>query len=166
VGNEAMSEKITERKQRGFDVFPIGKVRKTKNGFNLEIFAPFRPALRQLDRFSHVIVVWWAHKHDNEESHSKTQTQPPYADKLTGVFACRAEYRPNPLAITTCKILEVDEQNGIVRVPWIDACSNTPIVDLKAYFPVCDRIKHPHIPEWLQGWPEWMPEEMDFESDF
>ena len=30
--------------------------------------------------------------------------------------------------------------------------------DLKAYFPVCDRVKESHIPEWLSDWPEWMPE--------
>lgn len=161
-----MTTKADSQNPRNFDVTPIGKVRKTEDGFNLEIFKQFRPALRQLDHFSHVIVVWWAHQHDNEMSRSKTQTTPPYADKLTGVFACRAEYRPNPLAITTCKILEVDEPNGIVKVACMDAYDNTPIVDLKAYFPVCDRVKQPQIPEWLQGWPEWMPEEMDFGSDF
>jgi tRNA (Thr-GGU) A37 N-methylase len=90
---------------------------------------------------------------------------PPYADKLTGVFACRAEYRPNPIAITTCKILEVNEQKGAVEVPWIDAYNGTPIIDLKAYFPVCDRVKQPYIPDWLKGWPEWVPEGMDAETD-
>jgi tRNA-Thr(GGU) m(6)t(6)A37 methyltransferase TsaA len=147
------------------ELSPIGHVQKTKNGFTLEIQEPFRPALKQLDHFSHVIVIWWANKHDNPESRSKTQCTPPYADKLTGVFACRAEYRPNPLAITTCKILEVNEQKGTVEVPWIDAHNGTPIIDLKAYFPVCDRVKQPHIPDWLKGWPEWMPEGIDAETD-
>ena len=41
----------------------------------------------------------------------------------------------------------------------IDAYDGTPIVDLKAYFPVCERVKEAHIPEWLADWPEWMPEE-------
>jgi len=87
------------------------------------------------------------------------QTKPPYArGKLTGVFACRAEYRPNPIMMTTCRILEVNEEKGIVKIPWIDAHDGTPIVDLKAYFPVCERVKEPQIPEWLSNWPEWMSE--------
>lgn len=155
-----MNEKTTK-----FEVNPIGSVQKTNEGFSIQVNEPFRPGLRQLEHFSHVIVVWWADKHDNQESRSKITTTPPYADKLTGVFACRAEYRPNPIAVTTCKILEVDEQKGVIKVPWIDAYSGTPVLDLKAYFPVCDRVKEARIPEWLKGWPEWMPEEMNFESD-
>lgn len=139
---------------------PIGSVRRTTNGVCLEISELFRPALKQLDYFSHVIVLWWAHKHDNEKSRSALQCEPPYAKgKVTGVFATRAEYRPNPIAMTTCKILKVDEKNGIVGVADIDAFDGTPIVDLKAYFPVSDRVKKARIPEWLSDWPEWMPEE-------
>lgn len=49
---------------------------------------------------------------------------------MTGVFATRAEYRPNPIAMTTCKILKVDEVKGIVTVADIDAYNGTPIIDL------------------------------------
>jgi len=146
--------------ERSFQMFPIGYIRRTEKNINLEISDPFTPALKQLDHFSHVMVFWWAHKHDNEKSRSILQCEPPYAKgKTTGVFATRAEYRPNPIAMTTCKILHVDETKGIIRVADIDAYDGTPIVDLKAYFPVCDRVKRATIPEWLSDWPEWMPEE-------
>jgi len=50
------------------------------------------------------------------------QTKPSYVkDKLSGVFATRAEYRPNPIAVTTCKMLDVDERNGTIKVADIDA---------------------------------------------
>ena len=78
--------------------------------------------------------------------------------KVTGVFATRAEYRPNPIAMTTCKMINVDEGMGFIEVVDIDAFDETPIVDLKAYFPVCDRVKEARIPEWLFDWPEWLPE--------
>jgi len=147
-------------KEETFEMYPIGYIRRLENGIHLEILEPFRPALKQLDHFTHVMVFWWADKHDNEKSRSIMQTEPPYAQgKVTGVFATRAEYRPNPIAMTTCKILEIDEGNGIVRVTNIDAYDGTRVVDLKAYFPVCDRVKEADIPEWLSGWPEWMPEE-------
>ena len=52
-----------------------------------------------------------------------------------------------------------DETEGVVTVADIDAYDGTPIVDLKGYFPVCDRVKQTRIPEWLSDWPEWMPED-------
>ena len=153
-----MSERET------FEVRTIGHVRRDEDSgdVRLEILEPFRPALKQLDKFSHVIAVWWADQHDNEEDRKHLQTRPPYAeDHLTGIFATRAEYRPNPIATTTCRILGMEEESGIIRVKNIDAYDGTPILDLKAYFPVLDRVKKAHIAEWLGGlgMPEWVPEE-------
>jgi len=154
-----MNKQPISRKE-ACQIYPIGYIRRSENRTYLKILEPFRPALRQLDHFSHVMVFWWVDKHDNDKSRSIMQTKPPYAKEiLTGVFATRAEYRPNPIAMTTCKILKVDEENGIIQVADIDAYDGTPIVDLKAYFPVCDRVKEPRIPEWLSDWPEWMPEQ-------
>lgn len=53
----------------------------------------------------------------------------------------------------------VDEMKGEVEVENIDAYDGTEIIDIKAYFPVCDRVKDAKIPDWLQGWPDWMPDE-------
>jgi len=146
--------------EKTFHLHPIGSIQRSKDSVNLEILEPFRPALKQLDHFSHLMVFWWADRHDNEKSRTVLQTDPPYAKgKVTGVFATRAEYRPNPIAMTTCKLLAVDEKRGVIQVANIDAHDGTPIVDLKAYFPVCDRVRTARIPEWLSDWPEWMPEE-------
>ena len=143
-----------------YQIYPIGHIRRTQEGIHLEIDEPFRPAIQQLEHFSHVMVFWWANQHDNEKSRHIMQTNPPYAEgKTTGVFACRSEYRPNPIAMTTCELLQVDQAKGIIRVANIDAYDGTPILDLKAYFPVCDRVQEAHIPAWLSGWPEWMPKE-------
>jgi tRNA-Thr(GGU) m(6)t(6)A37 methyltransferase TsaA len=157
---EIEAEATDKNKKQTFQMFPIGYIRRSKKNVNLEVLETFRPALKQLGHFSHVMVFWWADKHDNEKSRRLLQCEPPYAKgKVTGVFATRAEYRPNPVAMTTCKILKVDEDYGIVTVADIDAYDGTPIVDLKAYFPVCDRVREARIPEWLSEWPEWMPEQ-------
>jgi tRNA-Thr(GGU) m(6)t(6)A37 methyltransferase TsaA len=151
-----MNEK-TDGRQDAYQIRPIGYVRSADGDSYLEILEPFRPALKQLDQFGHVIVLWWADQHDNEESCGLVQCRPPYAEgTLTGVFACRAEYRPNPVAITVCGVIAVDEEEGIIQVPYIDAYDGTPIVDLKAYFPVCDRVREPRVPEWVSDWPEWV----------
>jgi tRNA-Thr(GGU) m(6)t(6)A37 methyltransferase TsaA len=157
---------MQKQQQEMFTIHPIGKVRRTDDGVVLEIEAPFRPALKQLDKFSHVMVFWWADQFDTDEYRNLLQTEPPYArGHLTGVFATRAPYRPNPIAMTTCPIVDVDEEGGRVTVTNLDAFDGTHIVDLKAYFPVCDRVKDAHIPEWLADWPDWMPDEgMDLEE--
>lgn len=149
-----MSENVT------YQVHPIGIVRRNGDSVQVQIDAAYRPALKQLEHFSHVMVFWWADQLDSEEYRTMLQSRPPYAEEhLTGVFATRAPYRPNPIAMTTCKLLGSDEASGVVRVAAIDAHDGTPVVDLKAYFPVCDRVQTAHIPVWLAGWPEWMPEE-------
>ncbi len=146
-------------KQETYEIYSIGQVRRDNGEVRLEIEEPFRPALQQLDEFSHVIAFWWSNQLDSEEHRSVMSSRPPYAeDKETGVFASRSPLRPNPINMTTCKILGVDQENGVVRVADIDAFDETPLLDLKAYFPVCDRVQDARIPDWLAGWPEWMPE--------
>ena len=141
-------------------ISPIGYVRRGADGVLLEILPAYRPALLNLGHFSHVIVLWWLSEHDNPESRARLQTAPAYTPEiLSGVFALRAPFRPNPIALTTCKILSVDEGAGIVRVASIDAFDGSEIIDLKAYFPASDRVRAAHIPPWLKDWPEWMPED-------
>ena len=139
---------------------PIGAVRRTPSDeTSVEIDAPYRSALKQLDLFSHVIVLWWADRSDNPAMRKTLQCNPPYAtEHTTGVFACRSEYRPNPIAVSTCEIVAVDEPAGIVRLRNIDAMDGSPVLDLKAYFPVVDRVRAARIPGYLVGWPEWLPE--------
>jgi tRNA-Thr(GGU) m(6)t(6)A37 methyltransferase TsaA len=149
-----MSEQTT------YQVRPIGTIRRNGETVQVQIDEAYRPALKQLEHFSHVMVFWWADRLDSEEYRTMLQSNPPYAEEyLTGVFATRAPYRPNPINMTTCKLLGSDEEMGVVQVEKIDAHEGTPVVDLKAYFPVCDRVQTAHIPDWLEGWPKWMPEE-------
>jgi tRNA-Thr(GGU) m(6)t(6)A37 methyltransferase TsaA len=151
--------------QKAYQIYPIGTVQRVGDRVHLQIDEPFRPGLKQLEHFSHVMVFWWADRFDDEPSRQTLHSRPPYAEEhLTGVFAMRSPYRPNPIAMTTCKLLASDEETGVVSVSGIDAFDGTRVVDLKAYFPICDRVRDVHIPEWLSDWPEWMPEEgMDLE---
>lgn len=153
----------TQHPQPTYQLYPIGTVRAVEGSFRLEILPPFRPALKELAGFSHVHIFWWADQHDNPTDRAITTTQLPYAPGVeAGVFACRAPYRPNPLALTTMFILEVDLENGIVHLPWIDAADGTPVLDLKPYIPISDRIRDVNVAAWLVGWPEWMEDAGEF----
>ena len=156
---------MTDQAQSQVETFymhPIGRIQRNDESIQIEVDAPFRPALKQLGQFSHVMVFWWADWFDSAEYRENAdllQCQPPYApEHVSGVFATRAPYRPNPIAMTTCKLLGVDEGQGWVQVADIDAVDGTRVVDLKAYFAVCDRVQEVHLPPWLADWPEWMPE--------
>ncbi len=139
---------------------PIGKVENSNGNTQIKIDENYRDGLKQLDKFTHVMVFWWADKPDNDKSRSMLQSEPPYAKgHKTGVFAMRSEYRPNPIAMTVCKLENVDVQNGSVRISKIDAFDGTSVIDMKAYFPVCDKVSSAKIPEYLAGWPDEMPKD-------
>ena len=153
------------KKKEEYKIFPIGHVRVEGDDpqtaeFFVDIKEQYRSALKQLDQFSHLQVFWWAHENDSDEirNQEKWVFTPPYGEDApeTGLFASRGEYRPNPIALSTCAIMEVDEKKGIVKLGGIDAFNGTPVVDLKAYFPLCDRVRDCHIAPWLKDWPEWL----------
>ena len=140
---------------------PVGAVRRSDSGrVWLDIDEASRPGLQCLDLFSHVIVVWWVDRHDNPESRQILQTELPYAPGVTaGVFACRSEYRPNPVALTVCEVTALDEEEGVVELRDIDAYDGSPLLDIKPYIGVVDRVADIRVPDWYEGWPEWLPKE-------
>ena len=153
-----MSEKAV--KQSVFEVFPVGYVRRDDERTYVEILEPYVPALKELERFSHVQVFWWFSEFDDEMYRTITQSDhAPYDAPTLGVFACRSPVRPNPIALTTVEMLGVDHADGIVEIVNIDAFDGTPVLDLKPYIPVSDRVKDVRVAEWAVDWPEWLPEE-------
>ena len=145
-----------------FQVYPIGYIHRKDGEMHLEIAQPFRPALLQLEHFSHITVLFWAHQHSAVANRNRIdlQVEPPYAPgKLTGIFATRSELRPNPILSTPCKIEAIDIDNGIININRIDGYDCSPILDIKGYFPIMDRVKDAVIPEWLDWGIDYVPEE-------
>lgn len=149
-----------ETKTKSFQVYPVGTIRRDGDDIKIQIDTPYRAGLKALDTFSHVIVHWWAQHFDEAQYREVLVTPLPYAEGYeAGVFACRTPVRPNLIMTTVCKILEVDESRGVVCIQNIDAFDGTPVLDLKPYFPIVDRVKEAHISPYLAGWPEWLPDE-------
>jgi len=103
---------------------PIGVVQSNEQEqkFWIEINEEFRPALKELGKFTHMHVFWWADKNDTEKLRKVMVSQelPPFYGKdapSMGVFANRSEFRPNPIAVTICPIIAVDEEKGKITVP-------------------------------------------------
>lgn len=139
---------------------PIGRVHEDDDGRFVEVEARYREGLRGLGDFSHVYVLWWATRYDEPELREMLVVPLPYADdREVGVFACRAPVRPNLVMSTLCEIAAVDEAAGTVHVVGIDAFPGTPVLDLKPYYGVTDRVREPVVPDYLVGWDEWLPAE-------
>jgi len=76
----------------------------------------------------------------------KATVNPPKLDKSKrkGVFATRAPYRPNPIGLSSVKILDIykDEALGpVIKVSGADLLDGTPIYDIKPYLEYVD--SHP-----------------------
>ena len=91
--------KMTEAK--AFQMQPIGQVKKQGEQTFLEIKPEFAPALKGLEDFSHLWVLYWFHENDRPEARATLQVHPRRdpANPLTGVFACRAPERPNLIGL-------------------------------------------------------------------
>lgn len=48
-----------------------------------------------------------------------------------GIFATRSPYRPNPIGLSTARILAIDEENGIIQLAYLDADEGSEVLDLK-----------------------------------
>ena len=141
-------EKMTDIQK--FVMQPIGKVRKQDDKIFLEIKPEFAPALKGLEDFSHLWVLYWFHENDRPKARATLQVHPRRdpANPLTGVFACRAPERPNLIGLCACRILRIEGHR--VEVAGLDARDGTPIVDLKPYIPKGDAIPEATTPGWVK----------------
>lgn len=150
---------MKKKDKDSFRISPIGFVRREYNKVFLDIKDEYIQAMKGLENFSHIQVLWWFSDHDSEQYRNILLANPPYDAPETGVFACRSPRRPNPIALTPVKILDIDFKNGLIYINNIDAKKDTPVIDIKGYFPVCDRIKFVRVPKWASDWEEWYPDE-------
>nr|WP_321458477.1 tRNA (N6-threonylcarbamoyladenosine(37)-N6)-methyltransferase TrmO [uncultured Cohaesibacter sp.] len=140
---------MTVASSPSFSLFPIGKIwtgfRSPKecphnSRFNekeslIELDEAYGEALMGLSAASHLVVLYWL----DQANRSVLQSRPPHADKTYGVFAIRSPHRPNPIAISTVKILGIEGNR--IRVSGLDCIDGTPLLDLKPYVPRIDCIK-------------------------
>ncbi len=100
-------------------------------------------ALRGIEGYSHLWLVW-EFSQAVRENWSPT-VRPPRLGGNTrmGVFATRSPFRPNPIGLSSVKLvgMEKTEEGTVLLVEGADLCDGTPILDIKPYLPFTD--SHP-----------------------
>ena len=98
----------------------------------VEVFREYEDGLKDIEGFSHIIIVYIFHKSKGYSLHIK-----PYLDmNLKGVFATRHPNRPNHIGISTVKLLQ--RKQNVLRIKGMDVVDNTPLLDIKPYIPKFD----------------------------
>lgn len=103
-----------------------------------------REALRGIEGFSHLWLLWGFSANKGGEEWNPTVRPPRLGgNQRMGVFATRSPYRPNPIGLTSVRLLRVEEtEEGLVLVvSGADLLDGTPIYDIKPYVSFSD--SHP-----------------------
>lgn len=97
----------------------------------LEVNPTVAEGLEGIAAGDEIILITWFHKayRDILKLHPRGDKNMP----LTGVFATRSPYRPNPLGLHRVTVLEIAGDK--LKVGPIEAIDGTPVVDIKPVLP-------------------------------
>jgi tRNA-Thr(GGU) m(6)t(6)A37 methyltransferase TsaA len=91
----------------------------------LEIFEPWVPALKGVEFYENLEVIYWLHR-----SQRNLVLQSPKNNGSTrGTFSLRSPVRPNPIGTSIVKFVGVEGSTVLVR--GLDCIDETPLIDLK-----------------------------------
>lgn len=120
------------------------------------VFTPpfrVREALRGIEGFSHLWLIWGFSANAEKGNVSSAgdtfsrswspTVRPPRlgGNRRMGVFATRSPFRPNPIGLSSVRLLRVEENDGegmVLVVAGADLMDGTPIYDIKPYLSYSD----------------------------
>jgi tRNA-Thr(GGU) m(6)t(6)A37 methyltransferase TsaA len=129
-----------------------GLVRSSQGVIKLKDHPDLRTAIRSLESFSHLWIVFVFHEHGSKNW--KPSIRPPRLGgaRKVGVLASRSPHRPNPIGLSAVAIEKIDTQaegGPEIHVRGVDLLDGTPVLDIKPYVPYADSI-----PQANSGWAE------------
>ena len=99
---------------------------------SIEVFPEYCAGLKDVEGFSHIILVYHFHLCKGYSLLVK-----PFMDKEPrGVFAMRGPARPNPIGISTVRLLSL--VGCTLHIEEVDIVDGTPLLDIKPYVPDFD----------------------------
>ena len=104
----------------------------------------FMPGLKDLDGFSHIILLFLLHKISGYQLEVV-----PFMDTLPhGIFATRSPKRPNRIGMSIVRVESV--VGNIVQFKGVDMLNGSPLLDIKPYYSYFDQQTQVRN-GWLEG---------------
>ena len=100
---------------------------------SVEVYPEYEAGLSGIESNSHLIILGWFHSADRERL-----TVSRYGGPERGVFGMRSPGRPNPVGLTSARVLGVEGR--VVKLDRLDMFDGTPVIDIKRYSPGWDSI--------------------------
>ena len=100
-------------------------------------------ALRGLEGYSHLWLLWQFHKAAREDWSPTVRPPRLGGNTRMGVFATRSPFRPNPIGLSCVRLNGIEQtahQGMVLHVSGADLMDGTPIYDIKPYLPYVDSI--------------------------
>jgi tRNA-Thr(GGU) m(6)t(6)A37 methyltransferase TsaA len=107
----------------------------------VEIDFKYTIGLKDLENFSHAILLYYFHKSQKEE----IEGQPFLEDQKHGIFAIRSPHRPNHIGLSVVKIKNI--KGNKMYFTEVDMIDGTPLLDIKPYIKYFDQRD-----EVISGW--------------
>lgn len=109
----------------------------------VKVFEEFRAGLKDLDGFSHIILLYHFHRGQGFKLHVV-----PFMDSQPrGLFATRAPKRPNPIGLSVVRLCGIEDT--VLQIENVDVLDGTPLLDIKPYVPEFDAQTEVQI-GWLE----------------
>lgn len=100
--------------------------------------------LRGIEEYSHLWLLWQFSECMDKEWTPTVRPPRLGGNKRMGVFATRSPFRPNPIGLSSVRLLGIEktEKHGhVIHVAGADLLDGTPIYDIKPYLAYVD--SHP-----------------------
>jgi tRNA-Thr(GGU) m(6)t(6)A37 methyltransferase TsaA len=120
----------------------------------VEVLPEYMEGLKDLDGFSHVILIY----HFHLSKAARLLAKPFLDDKEHGIFAIRGPSRPNPIGISTVQLEKIE--NNVLSFKDVDIVDGTPLLDIKPYVPAFDQREVSKV-GWLKGKLNKLPHSKD-----
>ena len=101
-------------------------------------------AVRGLEEFSHIWLLWEFSENVREDGKWSATVRPPRlgGNVRKGVFATRSPFRPNPIGLSCVKLEKItyEESGPVLHVLGADLMNGTPVYDIEPYVAYSDSI--------------------------
>lgn len=117
-----------------------------------------KEALRGIGQFTHLWVLWGFSANSVQKQFSPTVRPPRLGGNARmGVFATRSPFRPNPIGLSSVRLVRVEtnlNEGLVLVVAGADFLDGTPVYDIKPYLPYTD--SHPEASNgFAQEWKDY-----------